>query len=76
MPRLKLQLVKEVKRTFHWTFLHVSISSSQYLRKGEDWWRVILYHIWLRSKLIIGDKNSKGEQFDEKYTVWTVSIES
>ena len=46
------------------------VFSSSCLIKEEDWWRVILYHSWLRSKLVIRDKNSKGEQSDEKFTIY------
>ena len=60
------KIVQEVKRTFHSTFFHVSISSSPYLIKGEDWWGVILYHFWLRSKLIMRYKNSKGPKCHTK----------
>ena len=73
MLQLKLKVVQEVKRTIHSTFVHVSISP--YLIKGKiDGGSFSI--ISGRSKLIIRDKNSKEEQFDEKFTVGTVSIES
>ena len=73
ISKLKLQIVQEVKRrsdssrpfTQHFCTFLTRISPSPYLRKGEDWWKVILYHFWL----IIRDKKSKGEQFYSKFTI-------